>query len=157
MIFSRTWEEHLEHLEAVFKWLEAANLKIKHSKCEVFKTKVHYLHFLVGIDGVQPLPEKVAIIQVSEPPRDINELRKFTDKITAIQSSSSRWPGDIFQRKIDNLFKELSNVFEIADDILVVGYDDDGMDHDYTLRRVLLICWKVNLKLNKDECHFRYS
>ena len=43
MIFSSTWEEYLEHLEAVFKQLEAAKLKIKCSKCEFFKTKVHYL------------------------------------------------------------------------------------------------------------------
>ena len=41
MTFSRTWEEHLEHLEDVFKWLEAADLKIESSKCEFFKTKVH--------------------------------------------------------------------------------------------------------------------
>ena len=29
--------------------------------------------------------------------------------------------GDMFHRKIDNIFKELQNVFEIADGILVVG------------------------------------
>ena len=60
MIFSSTWEEHLEHLKAVFKQLETADIKIKCSKCEFFKTIVHYLGFLVGINGVQPLPEKVA-------------------------------------------------------------------------------------------------
>ena len=41
--------------------------------------------------------------------------------------------GDIFQRKIDEIFKELPNVFDIADDILVVGYDVDGKGHDDTL------------------------
>ena len=50
IIFLSTWEEHLEHLETVFKQLEAANLKIKCSKCEFFKTKVHYLGFLVGVN-----------------------------------------------------------------------------------------------------------
>ena len=30
------------------------------SKCEFFKSKIHYLGYLVGTDGVQPLPEKVA-------------------------------------------------------------------------------------------------
>ena len=56
-------EEQLKHLEVVFKWLEAADWKIKCSKCEFFKTKGHYLGFLVGVDGVQPLPEKVVTIQ----------------------------------------------------------------------------------------------
>ena len=31
----------------------------------------------------------------------------------------------------------LLNVFGIADDILVVGYDIDGKDHDEMLRQVL--------------------
>ena len=44
---------------------------------------------------------------------------------------------DMFQRKIDEIFKDLPNVFGIADDILTVGYDVDGKDHDDTLWRVL--------------------
>ena len=35
----------------------------------------------------------------------------------------------MFQHKIDEIFKDLSNVFDIVDDILVVGYDSDGKDH----------------------------
>ena len=77
MIFLSTWEGHLEHLKAVFKCLEATNLKIKCSKCEFLKTKVHYLDFLVGIDGILTLPEKVAAIQALQPLKDIDELRKF--------------------------------------------------------------------------------
>ena len=61
----------------------------------------------------------------------------------------------MFQRKIDKIFIELLNVFNIADDILVVLYEADGKDQDETLRRVLQICRQVNLKLNKDKCHFR--
>ena len=38
--------------------------------------------------------------------------------------------GDMFQRKIDEIVKELPNVFSIVDDILVVGYEADGKDHD---------------------------
>ena len=41
--------------------------------------------------------------------------------------------GDVFQRKIDEIFKDLPNVFGSADDILVVGYDVDGKDHENTL------------------------
>ena len=43
----------------------------------------------------------------------------------------------------------------IADDILVVGHDSDGKDHDETLLWVLQICRNVNLKLYKDKCHFK--
>ena len=36
--------------------------------------------------------------------------------------------GDIFQQRIDGIFKYLPNVFSIADDILIVGYDVDSRD-----------------------------
>ena len=61
----------------------------------------------------------------------------------------------MFHRKIDEIFNDLPNVFRIADDILVAGYEADGKDHDKTICRVLQRCRQVNLKLNKDKCHFR--
>ena len=63
--------------------------------------------------------------------------------------------GDMFQWKIGKIFKDLPNVFAIANDILVVGYDSDGKDHNETIWQVLQICRHVNLKLNKDKCHFK--
>ena len=40
--------------------------------------------------------------------------------------------GDMFQSEIDEIFKGLPNIFGIADDILIEGYDVDGIDHDKT-------------------------
>ena len=51
--------------------------------------------------------------------------------------------------------KKLPNVFGMADDILVVGYESDGKDHDKMLQKVLQVCRQVNFKLNKDKSHFR--
>ena len=42
-----------------------------------FKRKIHYLGYLVGTNGMQPLPEKVAAIQAMELPKDIKELQHF--------------------------------------------------------------------------------
>ena len=39
-------------------------------------------------------------------------------------------PGSMFQRKIDEIFKDMPNVFGIAGDKLVAGYEADGRDHD---------------------------
>ena len=49
----------------------------------------------------------------------------------------------------------MPNVFGIIDDILVVRYDDDGRDHGKTVWKLLQRCSEVNLKLNKDKCHFK--
>ena len=61
----------------------------------------------------------------------------------------------MFQHKIDEIFNDMPNVFGIMDDILVIGYNEDGADHDGTVHKVLRWCGEVNLKLNKDKCHFR--
>ena len=44
--------------------------------------------------------------------------------------------GNMFQRKIDKIFNDMPNIFGIADDIFVVGYEDNGRDHDDTVLKV---------------------
>ena len=63
----------------------------------------------------------------------------------------------MFQCKIDDIFNAMPNIFGIMDDILVLGYNEDGVDQDATVHKVLRWCREVNLKLNKDKCHFRMS
>ena len=46
-------------------------------------------------------------------------------------------------------FNDIPNVFGIVDDILVIGYDKDGADHDAAVHKVLRQCKEVNLKLSK--------
>ena len=46
-------------------------------------------------------------------------------------------------------------MFGIVNDILVAGYAVDGKDHDKIVWRLLQRCSHINLKLNKDKCHFR--
>ena len=62
---------------------------------------------------------------------------------------------DMFQRKIDEIFIDMPNVFGITDDILVAGYGADDRDHDETVQRILQRCRQVNLKLNKDKMSFQ--
>ena len=56
--------------------------------------------------------------------------------------------GDMLQCKIDKIFNDMPNVFGIADDILIIGYEKDGADHDKAVYDVLRQCQDVNLKLN---------
>ena len=61
---------------------------------------------------------------------------------------------DMFQCKIEEISNDMPNLFGIAD-ILVIGYKKDGADHDEAVYNVLRQCQDVNLKLDKDKCHFR--
>ena len=63
LIFSKSCEEHLQHLNAVFQKIKAAGLKIKLSKCQFFKTQLYYLGHKISADGLEPLPEKLEAIK----------------------------------------------------------------------------------------------
>ena len=65
--------------------------------------------------------------------------------------------GNMFQRKIDELFQGLFNAFAIAGNILIAGYDEVSREHDAKLDEVLRICRQASLKLNKDKCLFGYT
>ena len=56
----------------------------------------------------------------------------------------------MFQCKIDKIFNDMPNIFGIADDILVIGYDNDGTDHDAMMCKVLQRCDEVILKLKRS-------
>ena len=53
--------------------------------------------------------------------------------------------GNMFQCKIDEIFNDMLNVFGIADDILVINYDENGEDLDTAVNKVLWRAKEVNL------------
>ena len=63
IIFSKTEEEHLQHLEEIFVRLRKFGLKMKHEKCSFFKKHIQYLGHLVSEKGFEPLPEKLESIR----------------------------------------------------------------------------------------------
>ena len=63
IIFSKSIEDHLVHLEEVFRRLREANVKLNPSKCSFVKQKVDYLGHVVTPDGVSPNPDKIRVVQ----------------------------------------------------------------------------------------------
>ena len=77
IIFSKTPEEHLKHIEIIFQKLKAAGLKLKESKCDFFKSEIHYLGRLISDKGIQPLPEKLDTIRNMPHPWTPKEIKQF--------------------------------------------------------------------------------
>ena len=77
IIFSDTEEEHLAHIEEIFKRLEAADLKMKRSKCDFFKKHIHYLGHLISANGIQPLKDKLDMIHDMPAPHNSKEVKQF--------------------------------------------------------------------------------
>ena len=59
IIFSQDEVQHLEHLEIVYSHLREAGLKMKHSKCDFFKSEIHYLGHVISPEGISLLPNKL--------------------------------------------------------------------------------------------------
>ena len=77
IIYSRSEQEHLEHLEEIFIRLKAAGLKLKLEKCCFFKKHIQYLGHLISADGIQPLPEKLKSIVKMPSPKNPKEVKQF--------------------------------------------------------------------------------
>ena len=77
IIFSKTEEEHLEHLETIFNRLREAGLKLKLQKCSFFKKHIQYLGHLIWDEGIQPLPEKLESIAKMPIPKNAKQVKQF--------------------------------------------------------------------------------
>ena len=51
IIVSMTYEEHIQRLQGVLERLQEHTLKLKPSKCELFRSQVLYLGHVVSRDG----------------------------------------------------------------------------------------------------------
>ena len=77
IIIFRNEEDHLRHLEEVFRRLRQAGLKMKHSKCDFFKSEIHHLGHLISAHGISPLPDKLETIKNMPMPKDAKEIKQF--------------------------------------------------------------------------------
>ena len=77
IVFSKTPKEHIERLEAVFRKISEAGLKLKPSKCEFFKSRIHYLGHIVSKNGIETDPKKIEAIKNWPVPRTVHDVRSF--------------------------------------------------------------------------------
>ena len=113
IIYSRTVEEHLEHMNEVFKRLADAGLKLKLSKCELFKSKIAYLGHEVSAKGIEPSPTKVREVRsfvglASYYRRFISNFSEIVRPLTALTKKHANfcW-DDVKQHAFDELKSKL--------------------------------------------------
>ncbi|GBG69626.1 hypothetical protein CBR_g4456 [Chara braunii] len=77
LIFSRTVEGHVGHLDKVLSLLRQHQFKINRGKCEFGRTRILYLGHEISAEGLKPDDAKVASILDSSRPRSVTEMRSF--------------------------------------------------------------------------------
>ena len=77
LIFSKTLEEHLYHIEVVLRRIRTTGLKLKPSKCSFVREEVEYLGHIITPDGLRVNPSKVAAMVEFPTPTSLQSLRQF--------------------------------------------------------------------------------
>ena len=77
VVYSRTEEEHLQRLGAVFARLRDAGLKLKPEKCMLFQRSVTFLGHVISAEGIATDPEKTAVVTSWPAPTSLTETRSF--------------------------------------------------------------------------------
>ncbi len=82
IIYSKSFEKHLDNLRSVFDRFRTEGLKLKPQKCHFCKPEVLYLGHIVGKDGIKPNPDKIITVQNYPVPKNCNEVRSFVALIS---------------------------------------------------------------------------
>ena len=77
LIYSKSIEEHLEHLRAVFDALRAARLFGNMEKCTFCTQRVSFLGYVVTPQGIEVDSSKIAAIREWPTPTTVTQIRSF--------------------------------------------------------------------------------
>ncbi len=78
IVYSPDAKSHLEHLELAFRRLQKAGLHLKAKKCQIFKTEMKFLGFIISGEGTRLDPEKIEAVQKFPIPKDdLGQLQSF--------------------------------------------------------------------------------
>jgi transposase InsO family protein len=77
LIYSKSWEDHLQHVDKVLQLLKEHQLYAKPSKCFFGVKEVEYLGHIVSHEGVKVDPNKIKAMMDCPIPKTLKNLRGF--------------------------------------------------------------------------------
>ena len=81
LVFSESFEEHLEHLTQLLERINNFGLFLNTKKCKFAQEHVQFVGWSISSTGVRPLNNKVEAITELNRPRTITELRSFLGSV----------------------------------------------------------------------------
>ncbi|XP_063240865.1 uncharacterized protein LOC134541372 [Bacillus rossius redtenbacheri] len=86
IVFSETWEDHVQHLALVLEWLATHHLTVASLKCHIGASKVEFLGHVVDAAGNRPQPSHLRKIAEAEVPRTRKQLQRFIGLVNWLRS-----------------------------------------------------------------------
>jgi hypothetical protein len=87
LVFSRSEEEHEEHLRLVLQKLREHQLYAKCSKCAFWLKEVSFLERIITDGGIAVDPSKVRDVLNWSPPKNVPDIEAFLDLQGTIEGS----------------------------------------------------------------------
>jgi hypothetical protein len=122
IVFSNSFEEHIDHIDRVFRRLEKAGLNVNRKKCIFAADEVKFLGFVVGNGQIKPDKSKLEAIEKFPRPVNKKQMRSFVGLVN-------------FYRKFA---PHIATYLSPLNEILKKQYTDK-------------ICWTESLKKNFEN------
>ncbi|GJR51173.1 putative reverse transcriptase domain-containing protein [Tanacetum coccineum] len=142
LVFSKSKEEHEEHLRTVLQILRQEKLYAKFSKCEFWLSKVAFLGHIVSAEGITMDPAKVEAITKWPRPTSVTEVRSFLGLMQIYSDASKKGLGCVLMQH--------GKVIAYASRQLK-PYEVNYPTHDLELAAVWLMLW--SRKSGNDSWH----
>ena len=107
LIYSKTEEEHADHLKIVLQVLKEKKLYAKLSKCEFLLKEVSFLGHVISGDGIAVDPSKVEAVSQWETPKSVTEIRSFLGLAGYYRRFIEEGKAFVWDVHCENSFNEL--------------------------------------------------
>ena len=77
LVYSKTKEEHYEHLRIVLQTLRKHKLYTKFDMCDFYQKEIQYLGHVISSEGIVVDPEKIKAFMEWSVPKDVVDIRSF--------------------------------------------------------------------------------
>ena len=103
IVFSASFDEHTEHLRRVLQRLKIYGVKLKPTKCELFKREVTFLGRIISQDGYQMDPKATRAVTdlKNVTPQTIGEVRRVVGRL------------GVYRRHIKNFAKIAKPIYDL--------------------------------------------
>ena len=77
LVYSRTSQQHVEHVRCVLEILRKNRFYAKLKKCQFMTNQLLYLGHIIGEQGIRPDPAKLAALEGWKTPMNVQDVRSF--------------------------------------------------------------------------------
>ncbi|GBG63187.1 hypothetical protein CBR_g36955 [Chara braunii] len=139
LVYSRSLEEHVEHLRTVLERLRQAKYKANRDKCEFAQQELEYLGHYVTLQGIRPLGDKIEALRVWPEPTNTTDVRSFMGL------------AGYYQRFITGYSRIAAPMTRLQSPKVPFVFDDDARRSFQALKTAMLMAPSWNAVLEQHD------